>query len=214
MKLQRSTGILLGVAIALVATVAVIETSKNTQTDSGDTLYDFAEADVDVLTINRDDVTLSFTKTDDVWQMTEPENVPADPSAIAFLLNIITTDPIQETIAASPEQLADYGLSEPTATVDMATAEESYTLSVGDEDFSGTALYTTTATDTADSESLDVYLIPKALSTGLERPVEGWILSEEENVSEPADEDQTSNQPSEKTPENSDSTEDSAENDE
>lgn len=212
MKLQRSTGILLGVAIALVSTVAIIETNKNSQTDSGEALYDFAEADVDTLTIKRDDATLSFAKTDDTWQMTEPENAPADPSAIAFLLNIITTDPIQETIAVSPGQLADYGLDDPTATVDMTVAEESHTLSIGDEDFSGTSLYTTTVPNTADLEFVNVYLMPKGLSTGLELPVEGWILSEEKSTSETADDE--SPQQQEETPSNSDSAEDSTDNDE
>lgn len=184
MKFSRSTVGLLGVAIALVAAVAIFETTKNTQPESGDTLYDFTEGDVTTFSIDREGSTLAFTKTDDTWQMTEPQDVPADPSSIAFLLNIITSDPITETITATAERLNDYGLEDPGAVVNMTVGEEAYVLAVGDEDFSGTSLYTMTVEPT-DTESVDVYLMPNSLTTGLERPVEEWILQpEEDNAAE------------------------------
>ncbi|MEM6253507.1 MAG: DUF4340 domain-containing protein [Cyanobacteria bacterium P01_D01_bin.156] len=184
MRLQRSTGVLLGVAIALVATVAIIETTKQNRPEKGDTLYSFTEADVDAFTINRTDTTLSFEKTDDTWQMLEPEDAPADPSSIAFLLNIITTDPIKETIVASAEQLDEYGLGDPRATVDISVADENYTLALGDEDFSGTSLYVMTTEATAESESGELYLMPKALQSGIGRRIDEWIASEDSEETE------------------------------
>lgn len=207
MKLQRSTVGLLGVAIALVATVAIVETTKNTQPDSGDTLYGFAEGDITTFSINREDTTLAFTKTDDTWQMTEPQDAPADPSSIAFLLNIITSDTITETVTATAAQLDDYGLEDPSALVNMTVGEENYVLAVGDEDFSGTSLYTMTVNEPADTESVDVYLMPNSLSAGLERPVDEWILQpeEEENAAEENLQPTLDNE--DETPENSESDE-------
>lgn len=179
MKLKRSTVGLLGAAIALVAVVAIFETTKNTQPESGDTLYEFTEGDVTDFSIDREGSTLAFAKTDDTWQMTEPQDAPADPASIAFLLNIITSDPITETITATAAQLDGYGLEEPAAVVNMTVGEEAYSLAVGDEDFSGTSLYTMTVDEPTDTESVNVYLMPNSLTTGLERPVEEWILQAE-----------------------------------
>ncbi|MEM7064985.1 MAG: DUF4340 domain-containing protein [Cyanobacteria bacterium P01_B01_bin.77] len=181
MKFKRSTIGLLGAAIALVAAVAIFETTKNTQPESGDALYEFTEGDVTRFSIDREETPLAFAKTDDTWQMTEPQDVPADPSSIAFLLNIITSDTITETITAKADQLDDYGLEDPSAIVNMTVGEEEYILAVGDEDFSGTSLYTMTVDEPADTEaSVDVYLMPNSLTTGLERPTEEWILQSEE----------------------------------
>lgn len=190
MKLQRSTGALLGIAIALVTTVAIIETTKNTQPNSGETLYQFTEDDINAFTINRDDTILSFIKTDDTWQMTEPQKATADPAAVAFLLNIITSDPIQEKILADSEQLEAYGLTSPAAVIEMNVYDdESHTLTIGEDDFSGTSLYALTDAGTPDDENADdentdtdpdvnVYLLSKDLENGIERSIEDWIAAE------------------------------------
>ena len=182
MELQRSTGILLGVAIASVATVAIVETTKTSRPSQGDTLYGFSEDEVSAFTIKREDTTVAFTKTDDTWQMTKPEAAPAAPSSVAFLLNIITTDTIKESITATPEKLNDYGLEEPMAVVELTVNEDKYTLAVGDEDFSGTSLYVmTTDTEQSVSDSAEIYLMPKELENGIERPVADWLLSDEDD---------------------------------
>lgn len=211
MKLKRSTAGLLGAAIALVAAVTIFETTKNPQPESGDTLYGFTEDDVTTFSIDREGTTLAFAKIDDIWQMTEPQDANADPSSIAFLLNIITSDTITETIIATADQLDDYGLEDPGAIVNMTVGEEDYVLAVGDEDFSGTSLYTMTVDEPADTESVDVYLMPNSLTTGLERPVDEWILHQEEEEEE--EESQPSPDSSEdETSDDSDSeSEDSAE---
>ena len=190
MKLQRSTGILLGVAIALAATVTIIETRKGTQSSDSKTLYGFTEADVSSFAINLDGSRLAFAKSDDdTWQMTEPESAPADPSAIAFLLNIITSDTVKETVTVNPNQLDTYGLDDPTAIVDLMVNEENHTLTVGDKDFSETSLYVMTEPAVAAADSVDIYLIPSRLESGLERPQDEWLLAdaEEDAAAEPDD---------------------------
>ena len=188
MKLQRSTGILLGVAFSLLTIVAVIETQKSTLSDDDETLYSFTEADVSEFTIKRENRTeiLSFIKNDNTWQMTEPEEAAADPSSIAFLLNIITSDTIQETITTTSENLDTYGLDQPTATLELRVDEETYALTVGDEDFSGTSLYVMTndMDNGAKPTPIDIYLISKGLETGIRRPVDDWIASDTDEVSE------------------------------
>lgn len=178
MKLQRSTGILLGVAIALATTVAIFETQKENQPSQGETLYNFVEADVSSLTLERQNETLTFAKTDNTWKMTEPEEATADPSSIAFLLNTITSDTIKETITATPSQLNAYGLADPVATIRLTANEKNYMLSLGSEDFSGTSLYVMTADKSLETDSVDVYLVPKGIENGIERSVDEWMLDD------------------------------------
>ena len=180
MKIQRSTGILLGVAIALTAAVAIFETQGGRQSSSGETLFNFAESDVSALTVERDDTTLAFTKIDNSWQMTEPEETPADPSSVAFLLNIITNDTIQETLTSPSDQLDTYGLENPKAVVNLTVNDENYTLAIGDEDFSGTSLYVMTTPDMTEADPVNVFLIPQGIENGIERPVNDWIAKNED----------------------------------
>lgn len=181
MKLQRSTGILLVVAIALATTVAILETQTGTSSDNSETLYNFTEADISSLVIEKEDETLAFSKIENTWEMSEPEKAPADPSSIAFLLNIITTEAIKETIKTTKSDLDIYGLDEPFATITLRVDEESHRLSIGDEDFSGTSLYVMTADDSLDSKSLNIHLISNGLENGIERPINDWIATNENN---------------------------------
>ncbi|MEO0353131.1 MAG: DUF4340 domain-containing protein [Cyanobacteria bacterium P01_A01_bin.15] len=181
MKLQRSTGILLGVAIALVATITIFETQKVSQSSEGETLYRFTEADVSSFTLERDNETLSFIKTDNTWEMTKPEKATAAPSSVTFLLNIITSDTIQETITTTPDQLGNYGLDKPVATINLNVDEQNHTLKIGDEDFSSTSFYAMTIDNTSETDSVDIYLIPKGIENGFERPIKEWIIDNEAN---------------------------------
>ncbi|MBX2865448.1 MAG: DUF4340 domain-containing protein [Leptolyngbyaceae cyanobacterium MAG.088] len=184
MKLQRSTAMLLGVAISLVTIVTIVETQKDTQISKGERLYTFTEADISAFTLERDDETLSFTKADNTWQMTEPEKAAAAPSSVAFLLNIITSDSIQETITTTPNQLETYGLDQPTATIQLTVDNENYKLSVGNEDFSGTSLYVMTSHEVVEPNPVDIYLMPKELENGIERSVNEWIAQDENNAND------------------------------
>ena len=182
MKLQRSTGVLLGVAIALLSAVTVLETQKGNNNQDDSTLYGFAEADVSSLKIDIDNNTLAFSKTDDEWEMTAPESAPADPSSIAFLLNLLTTSAIKETISTTPDDLSVYGLDDPTAIVELTTLnEESHTLLVGEQDFNNTSLYVTKFESEDNPQTVNIHLISNDLENGLERPLEDWLLNEEAN---------------------------------
>ena len=184
-KIQRSTGILLGVAISLTATIAIVETQRSQQSNGGDTLFDFAEADVSAFIVERDGETLAFTKIDNSWQMTEPEETLADPSSVAFLLNIITNDTVSETLTISSNELATYGLETPKAMVSLSVDGKDHILTVGDADFSGTSLYVMTASDVTESEPVKVLLIPQGIENGIERPVDDWIAKSENESASP-----------------------------
>ena len=199
MKLQKSTLALLIGAIALTFGVVVYETqvSSGPQAEDaeGERLFTrnqaFEETDVQRLTLTRGDETLVFEQNLDnpdieiSWRMVEPEATLAEPAAIAYLLNILTTDPSLQTLTATPEQLTQYGLDDPDATLELLLADETtHTVKVGGTDFSGDNRYV----QVDDGET--VYVVAGGITNGVERPVEEWIA-----VTEAEDEDAAADEP-------------------
>ncbi|MEL6136026.1 MAG: DUF4340 domain-containing protein [Cyanobacteria bacterium J06628_6] len=190
MKLQKSTLALLGAAIALTLGVIVYETqfSEGPQTEdtaTGERLFTFEETDVQALNLQRDDTNLAFERDLDNpdievgWRMVEPEETLAEPAAVAYLLNILTTDPSLQTLTATSEQLQQYGLDNPDATIELTLADDTtHTVKVGGTDFSGDNRYVQV------DESETVYVVSGGITNGIERPVNEWIATTEEETAD------------------------------
>ncbi|MEO0758024.1 MAG: DUF4340 domain-containing protein [Cyanobacteria bacterium J06648_16] len=190
MKLQKSTLALLGAAIALTLGVVVYETqfSEGPQAEdavTGERLFSFEETDVQALTIQRDETNLAFERDLDNpdievgWRMVEPEETLAEPAAVAYLLNILTTDPSLQTLTATPEQLQQYGLDDPNAIIELTLADDTtHTVKVGGTDFSGDNRYVQV------DESETVYVVSGGITNGIERPVDEWIVATEEEAAD------------------------------
>lgn len=165
----------------------------------GESLFPFTEAAVEQLTIERADDTLAFTKNEaGDWEMTEPETAPAEAGAIAFLLSQLTS-PTVTTLQAEADALADFGLAQPGATVDLVADGKAYRLFVGGPDFSGDKRYVQAvdvSSDQADSEAeqktaadsaeptsappaelIDISVMAGGLLNAVDRPTQEWISS-------------------------------------
>ncbi len=188
MKLQKSTLTLLISAVVLTFGVVVYETQysdgpRSEDTEGGDRLFTFEETDVEQLTLERNDETLAFAQNLDnpdievSWRMVEPEETLAEPAAVAYLLNILTTDPSLQTLTATAEQLVQYGLDDPNATIELVLADETtHTVKIGGTDFSGDNRYV--QVDNGEK----VYVVSGGITNGIERPVEEWIATTEEGA--------------------------------
>jgi hypothetical protein len=185
MKLQRSTWILLLVAIALAGGVALYESQQANQpptaeSGSGERLFDFTEADVVKLIVKRPDTILSFEKSGDSWRMTAPQQAPAEPAAIAFLLNIVTQDPTLQTLEAALEQLSEFGLDQPQETIALTLADgATHTLAIGKPDFSGDSRYARLldAADAAAEAPVKVYVVSGGITNAIQRPEPEWLAA-------------------------------------
>ncbi len=187
MRLQKSTLALLGVAIALTFGVVVYETQYSggpqaEDAETGERLFAFEETDVARLTLEREDETLVFEQNRDnpdieiSWRMVEPKATLAEPAAVAYLLNILTTDPSLQTLTATPEQLAEYGLNDPDATIELVLADDTtHFVKVGGTDFSGDNRYV--QVDDRDTVSV----VSGGITNGIERPVAEWIAVTDED---------------------------------
>lgn len=191
MKLQRSTVVLVGVALLMGAGVLIAESQRPSTPDEtvnqpASPIFAFAETDVTRLTVERQEETLAFEIGEDgLWQMTQPQPGPAEPGAVAFLLSRLNTDSPLETVTMAPDQVADFGFSPPAGTVMVTLLDGAeHTLILGGPDFSGSARYAIIdpATWPPSSTSTDapvdykVLVVNQDVANGINRPLAEWQM--------------------------------------
>ncbi|NEQ32230.1 MAG: DUF4340 domain-containing protein [Leptolyngbya sp. SIO4C5] len=191
MKLQRSTVILVLVAAVLGGAVLISESQRSPDNpdaaaeNQGDRLFEFAEADVQTLTVDTEDTTLRFERDQaGDWQMLEPEQAQAEPAAIAFLLNLLRTESAEQTITITPDEQADFGFDTPVATVEFTLEDgTAHTMVLGGEDFSGGAIYALVDPETvplpAEAEAVTVQVVPVDFINAVNRSVSEWQIATE-----------------------------------
>lgn len=188
MKLQRSTVALVGIALLLGAGVLFSESRRAASPPEADLaqpleapIFDFAEADVVALIVERDGEILRFERNDqNVWQMVAPRQAPAEEGAIAFLLSRLVTDAPVRRLTLTPEQQAEFGFDEPAGSVTLTVeGGTTHTVVLGAQDFSGEALYALVdqpqvpLPETAGEVPL--YLVSINVANGVERPLAEWL---------------------------------------
>lgn len=95
---------------------------------------------------NRAGETVKLEKRPDSWWLTAPYEWPADPNALAGIINTLqfleheTSFAVAE-LAQSGRTLADYGLADPALTLRFTSAGKSYTTQIGDVTAVGNRLY-------------------------------------------------------------------------
>ncbi len=188
MKFQRSTVILVGVALLLGAGVLIAESqrARNPETaevgDSQQPILDFAETDVATLTVERAGETLVFQRQEgDTWQMVEPETSLAEPGAVAFLLSRLNTDAPLQTVTMGPNQTEEFGFTTPVGTVTVTLDDGTeHVLILGGEDFSGTANYAVISPSPwppePDGAEYSVLVVTRDVANGINRPLEEWKM--------------------------------------
>ncbi|MGF1571230.1 MAG: DUF4340 domain-containing protein [Nodosilinea sp.] len=188
MKLQRSTIVLVGVALLLGAGVLIAESqrAKAPETTESSTasapIFEFAETNVATLTVERNGEILVFQQDDQGgWQITQPELGPAEPGAVAFLLSRLNTDSPLQTVTIEPDQIADFGLDAPagTATVTLKDGTK-HTLILGGEDFSGSGHYAVADPPewppSRDGAASAVLVVTQDVANAINRPLAEWKM--------------------------------------
>lgn len=190
MKFQRSTVILVGVALLLGAGVLIAESQRTgpsptaSQTgDRGGPVFPFAETDVTALAVERDGETLRFERDDDNnWQMVAPDNALAEPGAVAFLLSRLNTDSPLQRVTMAADDIEAFGLADPQGRVDITLADGTeHRLWLGGPDFSGNANYALIDPPdpwppTAPSGEYAVLVVTRDVANGINRPLAEWKM--------------------------------------
>lgn len=200
MKLQRSTLILLGLALLLGAGVILSESQwfKSMKSKANPELEDtqspilkVAEGEVKAITLERGEETLSLERqTDDTWRLTRPIQSPAEAGAVAFLLSRLNTDRPLQRVTMQPEETPDFGFTQPTGTVTLTLADDRrHTLILGGPDFSGSAYYAVVDPynwpPQAGGEPYPVLVVNADVATAIQRPLGEWQAASTEGSANP-----------------------------
>ncbi len=104
----------------------------------------------------------------EVWRITAPRDLKADELTIRGILSL-AADLNPETVIENPGNLADYGLSKPSARSSFISKSGcSYILTIGDKNAVGSSVYVTT------SLKKDVYLLPSNSVDGLRKNINDY----------------------------------------
>lgn len=229
MKLQRSTVALVATALLLggvvLFTQAQQSNSNRPATAPGNAdaspVFRFEEADVVRLHIETQGQAVTFEQDDQgFWQMTSPDQYPAEEAAIAFLLSRLTTDGLLKTTTIDAANQAEFGLQVPFATVELTLADGStHSLALGDADFSGQNYYALIDPETIplakEAGEVEVAIVTENIFNGVNRPLEEWkaVVDEapgpDSGASPGAESEATPSETTDTTPEAGNNTEES-----
>lgn len=208
MKLQRSTLILVAIALVLGTGVLVLEsrrpatTPEKTQTPQA--IFQFREAQVQSFQVKTPTQTLVFRKSGKTpapaspaspsptpaptpqWQMQSPQSVPGNDATIAYLLSLIASGQSTETFTVPANRAGEFGLDQPTATIEVTLEnQQKHRLILGKPNFNGSALYAQADPPQPAPPTITVLSISTAFTDAVNRPLSDWQQSKTED-SQPA----------------------------
>ncbi len=161
--MKKSTLVVVLIALTLGGYVYWHEFKRTPAAESKATnpaVFHFQPEDVASVTFSRPGVPPVVVDRDgEAWQISQPVQTRADKNAITSLLNDITLTHASRTLTPAANELADYGLATPVATLDFKLKDgKTHTLKIGSLDFSGNSAYAQT------DGSKDVILVPQSVS--------------------------------------------------
>ncbi|MDX2241309.1 MAG: DUF4340 domain-containing protein [Leptolyngbyaceae cyanobacterium bins.302] len=196
MKLQRTPMILITIAALLGGVVFLVELQKNPtqeETQSADKkLFPFQESDIQAFTLQTPVFRRSFVKVPtsqpsakagsqtpspvpQIWQMTAPEKAIASEGSIAFLLNLIGTGTSEKTLTIPVSRLAEFGLDQPQATIDITLSnQKKHRLVLGDPDFNRSFLYAQVDPPAKPESDQTIHLVSLDFENAVNRPISEW----------------------------------------
>lgn len=133
MPKKKKIYILLSILVVVCIATLIVSNTEEKKEDiktNGEVVLEIDPGDVTSLswTINKN--TLSFTK-DETWTYDDDANFPLDNTKISDLLGLFKS--FSSTyIIENVTDYSQYGLSNPTCTIDITTADNSYTIKLGD----------------------------------------------------------------------------------
>lgn len=134
-------------------------------------LFNFKEQDVQAFTVQTPKQTLAFERVS-FWMLKKPEVAPADEGAVAFLLNLMATGKSDRTFIVPPARKSEFGLAQPSATVEVKLSNQQHRLILGKPNFNRNFLYA--LVDPPENQDLSILLIPINFQNAVDRPLVEW----------------------------------------
>ena len=199
MKFQRSTLILMGLALGLTGAVYVFEIHGKTQQQEiqakQQQIFSFPKNEIQFFTITTPQQTVTLervTNADELkkspWKITAPIQFLANPASVDYLLRELfknQSNPSDinsgiQKLTVSTEKLKDYGLDTVTDKIEIKLKNNTiYKLSLGKNDFRGDSLYAQIDSPQTSTKEVNILVISNDILSTSNRPIEEWKLPPE-----------------------------------
>ncbi len=183
MKLQRTTLILILLALGLGGFVYFFEIRGATQRQESQgnkpQIFSFAADDVRSLNINANNLNITIDRNTNPnppkWLLKSPVSVPASDASVSFLMDLLTKGTSDRIINASSNQLNEFGLNQPVATIEVKLKnQKTHSLILGKSDFNDRFLYAQANPSNKPDNETDVLLVSKEFVNAVNRELSEW----------------------------------------
>lgn len=178
MKIQKSTLSLVLIAIILGGLVYLIEIRSKQQqqeiTIQEQKLFNINIENIKKIIIQKSDTTLEFIANENSWQMIQPEELMASDGVMAFLLDLIAEGKSDRIIKIAPNQLSQYGLESPiaTITIELNNGQQQQIL-LGKETIDPKLIYAQVITNNNQSTT-EIVIVSKNWQYAIDRDLAEW----------------------------------------
>ena len=183
MKLQRTTLVLLVLAILLGGFVYFYEFQWKSQQEQvkkkKQQLFAFKEDDVKALKITTPSETINLERSPEAgktkWLMKSPDSVPANDGTVAYLLNLLETEKTEQSVNTPPSELAQFGLKQPQATIDITlNNQKTHKLVLGKPSFDKRFLYAQNSFSLTPDGNFKVVSVSNKFENAVKRSLSEW----------------------------------------
>lgn len=194
MKLQRTTLILLVLALGLGGFVYLYEIKGATQRQEAKAkeqqIFSFEEEQVQSFTVKTKEQTLLFERGDKSgkpkWLMKAPSQTPASDASVSYLMNLLVKGKSDRTIQVPAAQLREYGLDLPQATIVVKlNNQKTHQLILGKPVFNSNFLYAQADSPGLAAGNVDVLLVSTDFENAVNRSLSEWKSQEPSQSSSP-----------------------------
>jgi hypothetical protein len=183
MKLQRTTLILIFLAIGLAGSVYFYETISTKQSQKEQQkqqqIFSFTKEDIQSLTIKKSDKTIELERNTrselPKWLLKSPISAPASDASVSYLTDLLIQGKINRSIPLENSQLNEFGLEPPLATIEIKLKNQKiYQLKLGTLDFSGNFLYAQSISSQQSDAKINILLVSKDFTNAVNREISEW----------------------------------------
>lgn len=182
MKLQRTTLILLFLALGLGGFVYFNEVQNTTQQQEAKAkqqIFSFEAEQVQSFKVKTKEQILEFEREQkagkSIWQMKVPSNTLASDASISYLMDLLVKGKINRTIEVAANQLQEYGLAQPQATIEVKLKnQQTHQLVLGKPDFNRNFLYAQADPPAKLAGNVDVILVSPDFENAVSRQLSEW----------------------------------------
>ena len=187
MKLQRTTLILLLLALGLGGFVYFHEIQGDTQRQEAKAkeqqIFSFSADQVQAITVKKPEQTLelergnvnSSTADISIWQLKSPSVAPASDASVSYLMDLLVKGKSDRTLQVPVAQLQEYGLDRPQATIEVKLKnQQTHQVVLGKPDFNHSFVYAQADPPANPSGNVNVLLVSTDFENAVNRPLSEW----------------------------------------